>query len=160
MKNLLIVLAVFSSLNLVSQDKVTVDDIDVMLGEKWAGDLVYLDYSSSNEVKIPVTLSVEKLKEGLYSFKYEYPEEPKANSKSKVSFDLEDMSIAKDPIDKVVKKDGLLRIITIGSGKDGGKKAKFIKTYVIGSKTLIIRKDVQYEGSDVAFMRNEYRLNR
>ena len=135
-------------------------DLDQILEDPWSGDLVYLDYTSEKETKIPVELTVKSAGKNKYEFSYEYPNEPKANSKSKVTIDIEGGKIAGDPIESIKTQDGLTIITATSKGKDNGKKAEFIRTYIFNELTFIIRKEVKYVGDTKTFMRNEYRLNR
>ena len=142
------------------QAQVTEKDVDVILGEKWTGNLVYLDYSTNKEVMIPVEIKVEKVKKGKYSLDYNYPNEPKANSTGKIAIDFEKQTLNKEVMSEFESRDGLFFITTTSTGKDNGKAATFIKRYILGETSFSIRKDVQYEGSEEVFMRNEYRMNR
>jgi hypothetical protein len=160
MKNLLLILFGSLAIGAYNQDEISLKDFDMMLGSDWVGDLVYLDYSSNKEVKIPVDIAIEKTKKGRYSFQFNYPKEPKANSKSKISIDLDSRTISNDPIKIIEREDGQLSVVTSSKGKDNGKPASFIKTYVIGKQALTIRKEVTYDDSDEIFMRNEYRMTR
>ncbi|WP_420317303.1 hypothetical protein [Ekhidna sp.] len=149
----------FLSISLAYAQNMTQEDLQLLEGQ-WTGDLVYLDYSSNKEVKIPVEVSIEKVKEGKFKFNYVYPKEPKANSTSTVIIDLDKEKIAGENIEKVQLIDNLWTIVAYSSGKDNGQKARFIKTYIIGGTSLSIKKEVQYESSDERFMRNEYRLKK
>jgi hypothetical protein len=45
-------------------------------------------------------------------------------------------------------------------GKDDDKKALIKNVYIIGKTTLIIRKEVKFEGTDTWLTRNEYNYSR
>ncbi len=57
------------------------------------------------------------------------------------------------PIESIATQDGLTIIITISNGRDNGKKATFIRTYVFNELSFTIRKEVRYEGEDKTFTR-------
>ncbi|MEQ8626479.1 hypothetical protein [Ekhidna sp.] len=149
----------FLCISLAYAQNMTQEHLQLLEGQ-WTGDLVYLDYSSNKEVKIPVEVSIEKVKEAKYKFNYVYPKEPKANSKSNVTIDLEKMTIEGNRIAEINERNGQWTIVAYSTGKDNGQKAIFIKTYVIGETSLSIKKGVQYISSDERFMRNEYRLKK
>ncbi|MEQ8906965.1 hypothetical protein [Ekhidna sp.] len=149
----------FLCISLAYAQNMTQEHLQLLEGQ-WTGDLVYLDYSSNKEVKISVEVSIEKVKEGKYKFNYEYPKEPKANSKSNVTIDLEKMTTEGKRIAEINERNGQWTIVAYSAGKDNGQKARFVKTYVISETTLTVKKEVQYESSEERFMRNEYRLKK
>ena len=71
-----------------AQDKeniVTPEDFQVMHGE-WQGRLTYVDYTSGNPFSMPAKVTIEEGKSDLaLVLDTKYPNEPKANNKSKIS---------------------------------------------------------------------------
>lgn len=76
-------------LPLVSTDLPTVKgrDLQLLMGAQWKGTLTYLDYSRNKRVSIPSNLTVTKSNGDRWSwvFEYQYPDEPKANSRETVT---------------------------------------------------------------------------
>ncbi len=84
-------------------------------------------------------------------FNYEYPEEPKANSKENVK--LNGTSINDE---KVVERESTttaahIRLVTERRGKGNDRDALIRYTYVIGVSSFSIKKEVQPEGSAKLF---------
>src|SRR5690349_6018730 len=67
--------------------RVGAEDFRRLTGARWTGMLFYRDYSSGKEVSIRANLTVaEPHGDGSsWVFEYEYPDEPKANSKETVT---------------------------------------------------------------------------
>lgn len=139
------------------------EDFRSLTGDRWTGTLVYLDYRSNKEVSIASNLTVtqspgDKL---IMIFEYEYPNEPKANSKEKVKLTSDGSSINDE---KVVKREnldgGILRLVTERRSKDNDRDALFRYTYLIAASSFSIKKEVQPEGSNTFFERNRYTWRR
>ena len=172
MKNLslIIFLGLISSSTLIAQTSVTsgknvvaTNDIENLIGE-WAGTLTYIDYNTSNPYTMPCQLEVKSKKKNqkllLY---YNYPNEPKANGKSKIKISKDRSKVnQKSIISRTKMLDGNTQIITEYSGKDGNdnKRATIRNVYIIGTKNFIIRKEVQFEGTTEWLKRNEYNFNK
>src|SRR3712207_2926331 len=77
--NLLALVLIFVSANF-AQRSISAADLAPVEGEKWVGELTYLDYTSNKKTVIKSNLAVTKKSETAWSFAYEYPDEPKANS--------------------------------------------------------------------------------
>ena len=151
--------AVFSFL-LSGQDIVSPSEFSVLLGDDWQGSLTYRDYTSNQETEIPVTLLVEQVGDREFRFSYSYPEEPKANNKTKVVVGKNHMSINKA---RIISRQDLpnqvLKFATKIPGKDNKKKATIYTEYLLSVKNFTITKKVQYEGED-PFIRNTYSFSR
>ena len=139
------------------------EDFRPLTGGRWTGTLVYLDYRSNKEVSIASNLTVtesqgDKL---IMIFEYEYPNEPKANSKEQVKLTSDGSSINDE---KVVKREnldgGILRLVTERRGKDNDRDALFRYTYLIAESSFSIKKEVRAEGSTTFFERNRYTWRR
>ncbi len=79
---LLIASSIFGSA-FTAQPKVNSKDLQRLTGAQWKGTLTYLDYRSNKKVSIPSHLTVTRSVKGKFSwvFDYQYPDEPKANSR-------------------------------------------------------------------------------
>lgn len=137
-------------------------ELAVLEGEKWTGTLTYLDYSSNKKtsIKSNVTISRNPTAVNVWTFDYDYPDEPKANSTALIK--LEDggrkFSDAKI-VDKIISGETLV-VSAVKDGTDNKRKAVFRFIYTITPKTFSIRKDVQYEGKTEWFERNTYSWTR
>lgn len=127
------------------------------------GTLVYLDYRSNKEVSIPSNLTVTE-SEGdnlTWIFEYEYPKEPKANSKANVILTKDGARINDEVVvERQILDGGILRLVTERRGKDNDRDALFRYTYLIGESTFSIKKEVRPEGSTQFFERNRYSWKR
>ena len=158
----LIVLSLFGFIPMESPE-VKTGDLQLLTGSQWTGTLTYLDYRRNKKVSIPSNLSVSQSTEDKRSwvFEYQYPDEPKANNKNIVTISKDGRIINGET---VVERTGLagktLKIVTEKSGSDNDKAATLRYTYLIGSKSFSIRKEVRYEGATEYIERNEYRWER
>lgn len=161
MQRILVAVAaiLFVSTFSVGQAVLESKDLEILEGTKWTGTLTYLDYSSNKTTTIKSNLTVtRKSKEPpVWTFAYEYPDEPKANDSSDAVLEEGGRKFFGEAvIEKKYLPDETLRMVTTQPGTDNGKKALFRYTYLINSKSLSIKKEVQIEGSSVWFERNEY----
>ncbi|RZV57201.1 MAG: hypothetical protein EX254_10430 [Flavobacteriaceae bacterium] len=145
----------------MSDRAITPEDLKTILGD-WTGSLTYIDYGSGKPYTMPADLIVEKGKsENQLILSNIYPNEPKANGKSKISISKDGMKLnKKDLKSKQVLPDGQIKIITEYSGKDNRKNALIRNIYILGEKEFIIRKEVQFEDSTEWLKRNEYSYTR
>lgn len=138
-------------------------DFSLLTGRRWTGTLVYLDYGSNKEISIPSHLTVTKSTgESLsWTFEYEYPQEPKANSKEKVKLTRDGACINDEKVvERESRSDGILRLVTERHGKDNDRNALIRHTYMIGDTSFSIKKEVRPEGSSSFFERNRYNWRR
>lgn len=159
---LLIASSIFGFVNL-SPPKIKPNDLKILTGEKWTGELTYLDYGSNKKVSIASNLIVTQSTEDKLSwiFEYEYPKEPKANKKSTVRIGRDGKVFDDELITERVKlPNGTLKIVTENNGTDNDKNAVFRHTYLISRQSFSIKKEVKYEGSNEFFERNEYSWKR
>ena len=142
-----------------AQPAVRADDLQRLTGAQWKGTLSYLDYRSSRKISISSNVTVTR-SDGdprAWIFAYEYPEEPRANSRDTVVVAPDGRSIAGETVvERTSLPDGTLRIVTRKSGTDNDRDAVFRYTYLIGASRVSIRKEVMPEGSAEYFERNEY----
>ncbi len=160
-KTSFLAIILFIAINTITGQAININEMDVLIGNNWKGDLTYLDYSSNEEVSISVEMEVIKVKAGVYEIAYSYPNEPNANSKSKIKITDDGKIIAGNQITSTSKnKDGSLMVHAISHGKDNGKKATFYYTYMIGSNLFSAKKSVEYEHDERKFIRNVYQFSR
>ena len=153
--------AFMSSTVLYSQNSISPNDLKVISGD-WEGSLTYIDYTSNQPYTMPANVSIESGKnEYQVKLAITYPNEPKANSKDKISISKDGALINKN---KVVTREVLtnqdVEITTEYEGKDNRKDALIRNIYIIGPNTFIIRKEVKFENSKEWMMRNEYKFTR
>ena len=145
------------------QSTVKAKDLKMLEGPKWTGTLTYLDYRSNKKTSIKSNLTVSrKSKEPpVWTFSYEYPDEPKANDSSEAILkDGGKSFFGETVVEKKYLPGKTLRMVTTQPGTDNNRKALFRYTYLVTSKTLSIKKEVQIEGSSDWFQRNEYSWTR
>lgn len=143
--------------------RVRTRDLQLLTGLPWTGSLTYLDYRANKKVTIASNLTVSQSKESplAWIFEYQYPDEPKANSKEIVTISKDGKAIDGETVVGRVKLAGnRLRIITEKSGSDNNKKALFRFTYLIDPKNFSIKKEVRYEGALEFIERNQYSWSR
>ena len=140
---------------------VSQNELDILTGDKWVGELTYQDYAGEETKTMPVELIVTKIKAGVYQFSYFYPDEPKANSTTKIKINSDGTKIAGKRIIKANKKpDGSIFIQADGKGSDNREAAWFYFTYNLSSNKFSTKKEVQFKGDDKKFVRNEYHFSR
>lgn len=168
--NVLLLVLLFVSTHLLAQSNskaeqvlIKMEDIQKFPGQ-WKGTLTYMDYSTNKPFSMPCEMDIfSKRKNRQLRFFYRYPNEPKANSKGKIKISKDRTKIDSRPIvSRTTNADGNVEIITEYSGKDGNdnKNATIRNFYIIGSKKLIIKKEVQFEGTKEWILRNEYNFDR
>lgn len=161
MKKSLTLIFAFLFLSCVaSAQSVSQKDLKVLEGGTWVGTLVYLDYGSGKKTEIKSNLNVAKKSDGVWTFEYVYPDEPKANGSSEVALADSGKTFNGQTVTSKKSRDGTLQIITTKDGDDNGKKAAFRYTYTITPKAFSIRKEVQYVGGSEWFERNTYSWTR
>ncbi len=128
----------------------------------WKGKLTYLDYTSGKPYSILANIKIRLTdNKGGYIMRYEYPDEPHANSMDTTY--VNDKLFGKDKIVEFRKAtEGGFILVTEKEGEDGNdhKKATLRHTYTLKAKTFSVVKDVKFEGSDKWIKRNEYLLTR
>lgn len=162
-KSIQYLLAALSLMITISLSAQTVksENLEILCGDVWKGELTYKNYGDGKLVTLPVELTVTKLSDASFEFAYNYTNEQSANSKSKIKIKSGGTVVFGQEVESVeANTEGQIVIVTTSSGKDGGKKSKFNFTYQISQKTFIMRKDVTFEGETESFMRNEYRFSR
>lgn len=139
--------------------KIKTADLQMLTGAQWIGNLTYLDYGKNTRVSIPSNLTVlqSKDKKSAWIFEYQYPDEPKANSKDMVEISADRKIFdGETVVERTNLSDKTVKIITRKNGNDNDKKAVFRFTYLLGKNNFSIKKEVQYEGANEFFVRSEY----
>lgn len=161
MKNFLLVLTMTLCIYGNAQNKITSQDLKILIGE-WTGTLTYMDYSTNEPFTMPANVTVKEGKNENQLFLFnEYPNEPQANDKSKVTISKDGKAInGNNLLSKKQLDTGETQFTTESEGKDDNKKALIRNVYVIGEKSFIIRKEVKFENKDNWLMRNEFSYTR
>ncbi len=144
-----------------SEKKITPEDLGIGVGE-WTGSLTYIDYSSNKPYTMPANLRVEQGKnENQLVLFYTYPNEPKANSKEKISISKNGSELNKSVVkSKQRVSDQQIKITTEHTGKDNNMEALIRNIFILGEDTFIIRKEVRFSATSEWLMRNEYNFKR
>jgi hypothetical protein len=161
MKNFILVCTMALCLYGNSQNKITSQELETLIGN-WTGTLTYMDYSSNEPYTMPANVTVKpgKNENQLLLFN-EYPNEPQANGKSKVTISKDGKAInGNNLLSKKLLDTGETEFTTESEGKDDNKKALIRNIYVVGEKSFIIRKEVKFENKDEWLMRNEFNYSR
>ena len=143
--------------------KVSPGDLKKLEGDKWVGNLTYLDYKSKKPTSIMsnVTITRSKADELTWIFDMDYPLERGANSKDEVKLSADGMTFyGETVIERTKSPDGTLRIVTTKKGKDDNRESTFRHTYLINKKAFSMRKEVKFDGDAEFFERNTYAWTR
>lgn len=138
-------------------------DLKRLTGAQWKGTLTYLDYGKNKKVSIPSNLTVAGPGADAltWTFEYQYPDEPKANSKDAVVVGGDGTTIdGERVVERATAPDGTLKIVTEKAGRDDDKPSLFRFTYLVGATTFSIKKEVRHEGATDFFERNQYSWTR
>lgn len=159
----LLIGACFLVLGFSKSPKVKAKDLQQLTGTQWTGTLTYLDYGKNKKVSIPANLIVttsaaDKLS---WVFDYQYPDEPKANSKETVTLSRDGKIFdGETVVEKNKLDDGTIKIVTEKAGMDNDKKSQFRFTYLLSRTSFSIKKEVKYDGTNEFFERNQYSWKR
>lgn len=161
LKTSLILLTVCATSIATAQNTMAPEDLNVLLG-KWTGTLTYTNYSNGTPFSMPAELEVKKGKNQYQlALVTSYPKEPSANSKGMIKLSKDGTKVNKEPITSIEQlPNEQVQIITEYLGKDDDKKALIKNVYIIGKTTLVIRKEVKFDGTDTWLTRNEYNYSR
>lgn len=145
-----------SAQNLFSQQKY---NFEVISGKDWKGFLTYKDYSSGNEVNIPVNIRLDNISNNEYNVTLEFPKEPHANSNYKKSFSEDGKKFGDENVTSVsVEYGGIYTLITEKEGMDDNKPADFRFTYKYSENEFSIKKEVKYKDENDYFVRNTFKF--
>lgn len=139
-----------------SQEKnITVDDVAFLNKTEWSGNLMYINYSDGKEVNLPTEL-IFSIKKNSIIMDISYPNEPKANGKSRIKLDGKAGYFGDEEIISVERRINELKFTTQFTGKDNNKPATMTKEYILTDSKIEIAKSVKYNGSEESFVRNKY----
>lgn len=139
----------------------SLEDFQIVAGSGWKGHLNYLDYSSEALSQIPVEVQFEEPSGRSLSYAIRYPGETQYNSREAIKVSRDGRKLNGDFIvSRERNASGDLALVTIYRGKDDNRAADIRMTYVIGSATFSVSKEVRFEGENDFFLRNQYSLAR
>ena len=159
----LLIASSFFGLVSLKTPQVKTKDLQILTGANWTGSLSYLDYRKNKLVSIPSNLIVTQsaTDKSSWIFEYQYPDEPKANSKEIVTLSKDGKILNGGRVTEKTKLTGdRLKIVTEKEGPDNDKNALFRFTYLLDKTTFSIKKEVKYEEATEFFVRNEYTWKR
>jgi hypothetical protein len=161
MKTKLFYVLLLISLYGTAQTKISSDELNSLMGE-WTGSLTYMDYSTNEPFSMPANVTVKPGKnDNQILLFHEYPNEPQANSKSKVTVSKEGSAINGNPlVSRENLENGSTQFTTETTGKDNNEKALIRNVYIVGEKRFVIRKEVKFESSEEWLIRNEFNYTR
>ena len=140
-----------------TQTSIAPEELNVLLGN-WSGSLTYTNYSDGSSFSMPAELEIKQGKnKNQLRLLTSYPNEPNANSKGMIKLSKDGTQINNESITSIEKlANSATQITTEYQGKDDRKNARIKNIYIIAKATLIIRKEVKFEGAENWIMRNEY----
>ena len=140
---------------------VTPSELSTLIGE-WTASLTYLNYGTNEPYSLPADVIIKQGKDSYQLLMSTmYPNEPKANSKGKISLSKDGREMNKHTVlSKQLLDDGQLRITTQYEGKDNKQKALIRNIYFIGKGQFVMIKEVQFEHTTEWLKRNEYNYQR
>lgn len=145
---------------LKAQETIKISDFEILNNTNWKGTLMYKNYSDGREVTLQTTMDIT-IKKNKVITEIKFPEEPKANSKTKIKIRKKGTYFGDEKIiSKELLENETTKFITFYNGNDNGKKAKMYKTYLFNKDTFSITKEVQYLDSEEKFIRNKQEYKR
>jgi hypothetical protein len=164
MRKLLFSVIVILSFSFVQQHPtVTVSDFNQSVGE-WKGSITYLDYSNGKPFTMPAnTTLVINTKTDAIILKMIYPDEPKANGNDTLQLSKKGILLDGKEITDVKKStEGITLITTALNEVDGNdqKKCTIKHSYIFNKTTLVLKKEVLFDGEINWILRNEYSFKR
>jgi len=142
--------------------RISPNDLKPIEGAQWVGTLTYLDYGTNKKtsIKSNITISRSEKAGNVWNFDYQYPDEPKANSKSEPSLSADGSTFDGATVLEKTVEGGKTRIVMIKPGKDNNRTAVYRYTYEFGDGKFSVRRDVKIEGTEEFFERNTYSWTR
>ena len=132
-----------------------------MAGDGWSGSLLYLDYSSSTEQRIPVEIRFDKPGSRKVLYRIKYPGEAQYNAIEKLKWSRDGRKLnGENIVSRSREADGTLILVTQYDGSDDNRPAEIRMTYSLNKSALEISKDVRFEDEEDFFRRNAYELVR
>ncbi len=156
-------LVISGSAQIPKKATLNADDLKPLEGKQWVGDLTYLDYGTNKKTTIRSNVTISRsAKKGLtWTFDYQYPGEPNANSKENIVLSQDGLTFDGETVIENTKlADGIRRLVTTKRGNDNDRKALYRFTYEFGKIKFTVRKDVLIDGTTDYFERNTYSWTR
>lgn len=127
----------------------------------WAGELMYVDYSTGKDIAIPATLSVSYIGSATWTFAYGYPEEPGSNDRDTLTLSADGMELGHMTViaDEHASSD-TTRIVLEEDGRDDDITARIRRTWVVTPHSLNLLKEVCPGGERLFKRRHAYRFSR
>ena len=136
-------------------------DFEPLMGAEWQGYLQYLDYSSNQTSRIPVTIEMDSEDDSRIVYRLNYPNESQYNSIERLDISRGGKRINGYPIiERRTLGNGVLQITTEYRGQDNLKPADIRNVYEISADTFIIRQLVRPDDATDFFERNRYHLTK
>lgn len=138
-----------------AQDTLKISDFEILNNTSWKGKLTYKDYQSGKPNSIDATMQIKIDGEKITSH-VQYTYEPHKNNRSSVKINKNGTYYGNEKIVSNTLKNGTRTFVTTYEGKDGGKKARMFMTHQFNNTTYKVTKEVQFNNSDLRFIRNTY----
>ncbi|NQY96481.1 MAG: hypothetical protein HRT82_04910 [Henriciella sp.] len=165
MKRLILALLILpiSAISSAADEAATVstDDLSVITGDDWTGELTYLNYGEPViDFTIAAEIDVTEI-EGGFEFSFQYPDEPHANMTAVTTISADGAMINDETvIANTLLDNGTREIRTQFGCEDLGRPATCEMIYTLSETQFELRKMVTYEGEAEAFRRNSYAFTR
>lgn len=134
------------------------------LSGHWQGKLTYLDYTSNAPYTMLADLDVKQTgSANKFEFHNAYPKEPGANSVDTLTISNDGKFLGEEKITgRLLLKNGSLEIVTEVAGTDGNdnRSATIRHIYLLGSKSFLIIKEIQFAGEKTWIKRHTYNYHR
>ena len=157
MKTFIITISLlFIAATSLAQSTVSINDFEIINNTNWKGTLTYLDYQSGKPVPVSTTMQIRVTDKAIEQ-DIQYTWEPNKNVRAKTKIKKNGRYLGKQKvISKIIKEDGTVLLLTSYVGKDDNKKATMFFTYEFNNNNYKVTKEVQFDGSNERFMRNNY----
>lgn len=148
------------SLPIFSQ-KVEFEELKVLIGTDWVGEMVVFNYDKNEPESIPARLFIQPDGRKSLSLIYRYPEHSENISKAPLKLQrggkrigLHDIAI------KTRDREGNLVIKTRSEGKVEWQKVTYFYTYVIGVNLFKIKREIWFMEDDIRIIANDFTFTR
>ncbi|MAP95457.1 MAG: hypothetical protein CMK07_10940 [Ponticaulis sp.] len=140
---------------------VSTDELSVLTGEGWAGELIYRAYEPPYEEEaIPAELSEVVSYDNGVRFGIKYPGEDEVNPTEALSVSDDGLELGSAPITQKLAIGESLFVTTLKACTDDGRPAMCERTYQIGARAFTMTKQVELDETGEIFIRNRYAFSR
>lgn len=161
MKGIFAAVFLLLSATLLGQTTMEISDLQYLASDQWKGELLYRDYSSEQEVRIPVEMTATPKNERTFVFSYHYPTEPKADNMVRFKVNSSFTKISNNPIIKrETLENGVVKVVTKRKGKDDKRKAWMYYTYLFGPNLFSLTTEIKYLDETSKFVRSRFSFKR